>query len=110
MMVTRDWNALTDDEFRQAARNFIEEFCPVHIRRGEEHIRWEQSRGWYRAMAEHGWLAPGWPAEHGGMALSPAKHLIYLEEWARAGISRVMEQGVLNVGPVLLAHGTPEQV
>ncbi|MEA1652878.1 acyl-CoA dehydrogenase family protein [Nitrospirillum sp. BR 11164] len=106
----RDWNALSDEAFRQAARDFIKAHCPPELRRGEEHVRWAQARGWYQAMAEHGWLAPGWPAEHGGMALKPAKHLIYLEEWARAGISRVMEQGVLNVGPVLLAHGTPEQV
>ncbi|MBP7334195.1 acyl-CoA dehydrogenase family protein [Niveispirillum sp.] len=106
----QDWNALSDEAFRAAARQFIETHCPAHIRRGEEHVRWEQSQGWYKAMAAHGWLAPGWPVEHGGMGLKQAKHLIYLEEWARAGISRVMEQGVLNVGPVLLAHGTPEQV
>ncbi|WP_044564018.1 acyl-CoA dehydrogenase family protein [Azospirillum sp. B4] len=106
----RDWNALSDEAFRLAARDFIEAHCPTHLRRGEEHVRWAQSKDWYHAMAAHGWLAPGWPMEHGGMALKPAKHLIYLEEWARAGISRVMEQGVLNVGPVLLAHGTPDQI
>jgi len=106
----RDWNALPDDDFRRAAREFVETWCPPHLRRGDEHIRWEQAKEWYHAMSRHGWLAPGWPAEHGGMALSPAKHLIYLEEWARAGVSRIMEQGVLNVGPVLLAHGAPEQI
>lgn len=105
-----DWNAMSDQDFRQAARDFIEAHCPSELRRGEEHVRWEHARGWYSAMATHGWLAPAWPVRHGGMALKPAKHLIYLEEWARAGISRVMEQGVLNVGPVLLAHGSPEQV
>jgi len=104
-----DWNAMSDEDFRQAAIDFIDAHCPAEIRHREERPRWEELAPWYRAMSAHGWLAPGWPAEYGGMALKPSKHLIYLEEWTKNGVPRAMEQGVINVGPALLAMGTQEQ-
>ncbi|MBG6120086.1 MULTISPECIES: acyl-CoA dehydrogenase family protein [unclassified Sphingobium] len=106
----RDWNAMSDDEFRRAAIDFIETHCPASLRHREDQPRWSEAGIWYHKMAEHGWLAPSWPVEHGGMALKPSKHMIYLEEWNARGVPTVMQQGPLNVGPALLANGTPEQI
>jgi alkylation response protein AidB-like acyl-CoA dehydrogenase len=106
----RDWNAMSDEEFRQAAIDFINQHCPADLRYREERPRFEESRVWYLAMAAEGWLAPGWPVAYGGMGLKQSKHLIYLEEWTRNGLPRVMEQGVLNIGPALIANGTEEQI
>jgi alkylation response protein AidB-like acyl-CoA dehydrogenase len=60
-------------------------------------------------MAEKGWIAPNWPAEYGGMGLSPAKGLIFHEEAERFGIARFQDHGILMVGPVLIQWGTEEQ-
>lgn len=60
-------------------------------------------------MSRHGWLVPGWPREHGGMGLSQSKILVYMEELERCGAPRVMDQGLMNLGPVLIARGTEEQ-
>jgi len=105
-----DWNAMTDDEFRRAAVDFVEQHCPQDLRYLVGRPGWERGKVWYMAMAEHGWLCPSWPVEHGGMALKPAKHIIYLEVWNHLGVPVVSSQGPLNVGPALLANGTPEQI
>ena len=105
-----DWNAMSDSAFRDAAIDFIETHCPTGLRHRKEHPRWAEAEGWYHTMSEQGWLAPSWPVEQGGMALKPAKYLIYLEEWTRLGVPTIMPQGPLNVGPALLANGAPEQI
>jgi alkylation response protein AidB-like acyl-CoA dehydrogenase len=105
----RDWNALSDAEFRRATADFIEGFCPKDIRHRDERPAFADLMAWYRIMSEQGWLAPAWPREHGGMDLAPSKRIIHLEEMTRRGVPRVMEQGVMNVGPALLINGTSEQ-
>jgi hypothetical protein len=60
-------------------------------------------------MAGKGWLAPAWPLEYGGMGLSHAKLLIFLEEQERWGIARYQDHGVLMIGPLLMRYGTEAQ-
>ena len=72
-------------------------------------LHWNECKSWYFKLAEKGWLCPGWPVEHGGMGLSPGKQLIMLDEFERHGCARTIDQGVLMVGPLLIAHGTEEQ-
>jgi alkylation response protein AidB-like acyl-CoA dehydrogenase len=43
------------------------------------------------------------------MGLSQSKALVYLEELERSGAPRVMDQGLMNIGPLLIARGTDEQ-
>lgn len=105
----REWNELSDDEFRGEIEKFIEENCPREIRFQDERPPMADLMRWYRILSLQGWLAPAWPKEWGGMDLSPSKRLIYLEEMTRRGVPRVMEQGVMNVGPALLLNGTREQ-
>jgi alkylation response protein AidB-like acyl-CoA dehydrogenase len=47
--------------------------------------------------------------QYGGMGLSPAKLLIFLEEQERWGIARFQDHGIVMVGPVLMRYGTEEQ-
>ncbi len=105
----RDWNALDDEEFRCIAAAFFAEHVPRHLAHLSRRPRWAEVKDWYMTMSRHGWLVPSWPIEHGGMGLSPAKALIYLEELERSGAPRVMDQGLMNLGPVLIARGTDEQ-
>jgi alkylation response protein AidB-like acyl-CoA dehydrogenase len=54
-------------------------------------------------------LAPTWPRQYGGMGLSAAKHMIYVEEWGRLGCPRIPDHGIGLVGPLLIQYGTEEQ-
>ncbi len=104
-----DWNALTDDAFRRIAADFFATRVPAHLRHLSRRPRWTEVRDWYLTLSQAGWLTPAWPVEHGGMGLSPSKVLVYMEELERHGAPRVMDQGLMNLGPVLIARGTDEQ-
>jgi len=105
-----DWNALTDLEFRNLVREFVEGHFPAHLRDHPRRIpRWEATRDWYRTLSAKGWIAPNWPVEYGGMGLNAAKLLIFLEEIERWGIPRLYDMGLFMLGPILIRHGTDEQ-
>jgi alkylation response protein AidB-like acyl-CoA dehydrogenase len=60
-------------------------------------------------LAEHGLVAPAWPRPY-GIDASPLQQLIVQEEFDRRGLdppSMAIGQWVL---PVVLQHGTPEQI
>lgn len=105
----RDWNALSDEEFRLIAAEFFANNVPPHLRHLSRRPRWSEVKEWYMTMSANGWLTPAWPAEWGGMGLSPSKVLVYMEELERGGAPRVMDQGLMNLGPVLIARGSDEQ-
>jgi alkylation response protein AidB-like acyl-CoA dehydrogenase len=104
-----DLNTLSDDAFRMLVRAWVSANYPEHIRNPSKRLHHRDGEVWYRALADKGWLCPGWPREFGGMGLSSAKQLIMLDEFERHGCARLVDQGVLMVGPLLIAHGTPEQ-
>ncbi|MCB2039958.1 MAG: acyl-CoA dehydrogenase family protein [Rhodoferax sp.] len=106
---TTDWNALTDNAFRERAAAFFENNVPHHLRFLNRRPAWSEVKDWYHTLSREGWLCPGWPVEYGGMGLSPSKYLIYVEELEACGTPRVMDQGIMNLGPVLIARGTQAQ-
>ena len=106
-----DWNAVSDEEFRRAFRDLIDKECPADLRfMRKQRPVFDEVAVWYHALARAGWLAPVWPAQHGGMGLSAAKHMIYVEEWARAGCPRIPDHGISLVGPLLIEFGKPAQM
>ena len=104
-----DLNTLDDDAFRMTVREWVRANYPPEIRDPVKRLHWDECKSWYFLLAEKGWLCPGWPKEYGGMGLSPGKQLIMLDEFERHGCARTIDQGVLMVGPLLIAHGTAEQ-
>jgi len=65
---------------------------------------------WQRVLAEHGFAALTWPAEHGGRGLGPIEQIIWNQELARAGLGLSMfVVGIGMVGPTLIAHGSEAQ-
>jgi hypothetical protein len=64
---------------------------------------------WWNKLYAKGWVAPAWPREWGGMELSAGKMLIYVEEMERFGIARPPDQGITQVGPILMKFGTRAQ-
>ncbi len=108
-MAKTDWNALSDDEFRRVAADFFDTQVPQPLRHLSRRPRWAEVKDWYLTMSHQGWLLPSWPTAWGGMGLSQSKVLVYLEELERSGAPRVMDQGLMNIGPLLIARGTDEQ-
>lgn len=105
-----DWNTVPDEEFRQRFRDLVEQKCPREFRyMRKQRPTFDEVAPWYHALADAGWLAPTWPVKYGGMGLSPAKHMIYVEEWGRLGCPRIPDHGIGLVGPLLIEHGTEAQ-
>ena len=108
--MTLDCNSLPDEEFRTLFREWVLENCPAELRylRKQRPV-YEEVKVWYQALAKKGWLSPVWPREYGGMGLSPAKHMIYVEEWGRLGCPRIPDHGIGLTGPLLIHHGSEAQ-
>ncbi len=70
----------------------------------------EVLRAWNGALADGGWAAPAWPAEHGGRGAGVAEQLAYREEMSRLRApGPVNVIGVSNIAPAIMRFGTPEQ-
>jgi alkylation response protein AidB-like acyl-CoA dehydrogenase len=104
-----DWAALPDNVFRRAVRTFLHKHYPADLRHAPRRLHWDEIKAWYFSLSKQGWIAPAWPKEHGGMALPPDKLLGFIEEFEDFGAARLPDQGLINLGPVLIQHGTAEQ-
>lgn len=97
------------DAFRHDLRSFIADHHPGRPPADvEERFQWR--KGWARTLAEHGFAAPGWPKEHGGMDLDALSTYIYHEEFTRAGCPMHPNRNGLSIaGPTIIRYGTTEQ-
>src|SRR3546814_20309819 len=57
--------AMPDDEFRLMVREWIAENYMLE-RNLRNRPKFAYAKPWYVKLSERGWLAPGWPVEHGG--------------------------------------------
>ncbi|NNC54560.1 MAG: pimeloyl-CoA dehydrogenase large subunit, partial [Pseudomonadales bacterium] len=69
----------------------------------EAHIEWQ------RRLYKKGWMAPGWPEEHGGVSWTPTQYFIFNSERANVGAPATIPFGVTMVAPVIYTYGTEEQ-
>ena len=105
--------ALSDTDFRQRLRGWLNERYPAAWRqdtlRPFRRLRGAEAAEWLRMLHAHGWRAPAWAVEHGGMGLSFARQRIYHEEFERACVARVIDLGESQLGPTLAQLGTAAQ-
>ena len=104
-----DYNAMSDDAFRREVRAFFEQHYPENLRYLLRRVRWEEIKGWWRTLYEKGWIAPNWPGEWGGMGLEAGKMVVFLEEMERHGVVRTPDQGITQVGPIIMKFGSAAQ-
>ncbi|WP_241073686.1 acyl-CoA dehydrogenase [Achromobacter insuavis] len=104
-----DWNGMPEADFRRLVRGFFRAHYPEHLRHVPWRLHWDEIKDWYYTLSLQGWIAPSWPREHGGMALSPARQIAFIEEAERHGVARAPDQGLVMLGPILIRHGTEEQ-
>jgi alkylation response protein AidB-like acyl-CoA dehydrogenase len=104
-----DYNAIPDEEFRREVRSFFEAHYPQALRFLPRRVRMDEIRGWWNTLYEKGWIAPNWPPEWGGMGLEAGKMVIFFEEMERHGVARPADQGITQVGPIIMKYGTQAQ-
>ena len=100
---------MDDQAFRLHVREWLEANFPKDMRFPPRRLNFDQAMGWQKTLNEQGWVAPGWPTEHGGMGLSPYQQIIFSEELDRVGAFIIPSFGVTMLGPLLLGYGTDEQ-
>lgn len=102
-----------NEAFRRRVQGFIGRALSADIRAAGEQERMdldkEDQRRWHKLLRAEGLACAGWPEAHGGPGLTDAQRYILERELALAGAPRPMIYGVTMLGPVLIAHGTPEQ-
>ena len=104
-----DWAQMSEKDFRSMVRAFLRRHYPEHLRHSSHRLHWRECKDWYLTLSRQGWLVPAWPREHGGMGLPGDKLLAYIEEMEDWGVARLPDQGLINLGPVLIRFGTPAQ-
>jgi alkylation response protein AidB-like acyl-CoA dehydrogenase len=106
---SHDYNTMSDEDFRREVRAYFEAEYPQELRFLLHRARWRDMQHWWRKLDAKGWIAPNWPREWGGMALDAGKMVTYLEELERHGIARAPDQGITQVGPLIMRFGSEEQ-
>jgi len=64
---------------------------------------------WHETLYAQGWVAPAWPAEHGGAGWSVVQRYIFARECALAGAPARFSFGIEMCGPAIMGYGTDAQ-
>lgn len=104
-----DWNSFSDEEFRAGVFAWFDKNYPKELRHTGRRGSAAEMNGWMKTISRKGWIAPAWPVKWGGMGLSPAKQIIYIEERERVGVMRNPDMGIVMFGPTLMRWGSEEQ-
>jgi alkylation response protein AidB-like acyl-CoA dehydrogenase len=97
------------EEFRAEVREFLGEHITRELEEQVYRTGVSYDEGFTRAMAEKGWLAPGWPVEMGGQGRGPLD-LVALGEELRFVDAPTYAMGTTSmVATVIRKVGTPEQ-
>ena len=101
-----------DRAFRDDVRAFVAEAVPDDIRRKQAAgvaLGKDDHMAWHRILYRQGWVAPNWPAEHGGAGLTPLRRHILERELSSGGAPWLLPFGIQMVGPVIMAFGDEAQ-
>jgi alkylation response protein AidB-like acyl-CoA dehydrogenase len=100
--------------FQQEVRQFFasaldEELkAKLHNAEASTHLK-EGMEEYQRRLNAKGWMAPGWPVEHGGTDWSVTQHFIFNSERGKVGAPAPIPFGVTMVAPVIYTYGTEQQ-
>lgn len=94
---------------RRRVRDYFQDLMTPELRarlRGKE--GGDEYRSVIRKMGRDGWLAVGWPKEHGGQGYAATEQLIFFEEANIAGAPLPFVT-ISTVGPALMSYGSAVQ-
>ena len=99
-----------DLAFRDEVRQFFDEAYTPELQKRLRSPDYKSAiEEWQRKLYDKGWVAPNWPAEHGGTGWTATQKYIYETERSLAGIPNVVPFGLVMVANVIMAYGTDEQ-
>jgi len=81
----------------------------AHNRATSVFVEKEYNLAWQAILLRKGWVAPHWPAEHGGTGWNDAQRYICASECARAGAPSLAPMGLKMVAPVIMKYGSDAQ-
>jgi 3-oxocholest-4-en-26-oyl-CoA dehydrogenase alpha subunit len=101
------------ERLRQQLREYFADLMTPEVRAGladpgGDYGDGQAYRDVVRQLGRDGWLALGWPQEHGGRDGSMLDQLIFTDEAAAAGVP-VPFLTINTVGPTIMRFGTDEQ-
>ena len=104
----------TPDEqaFRDEVRAFFRDALPADIAdkvERDERLGKADMERWHAILHARGWLATGWPREHGGPGWSAMQRYLFEFEGAIANAPRIIQFGINMLAPVLIRFGTAQQ-
>ena len=102
------------DAFRDEVRGFLAAHLDDSLTRAGRlatsvYADYDVTMRWHRILHAKGWLAPSWPAEHGGTGWDLMRQYIFASELAKAGAPPLSPMGLGMIGPALIGYGTRAQ-
>ncbi len=95
-------------QFRDDVRAFVErEWGPADPVAGRDKHDPEREAAFRAKVADKGWFAMGWPAEYGGMPVTPMEKYILSHEMQRVGAPFPLYNANV-LGPLIIKYGTEE--
>lgn len=98
-----------DAAFRAEVRQWMEENAPRELCNLDRRLTPDELKPWHRRLFDKGWIAPHWPAEHGGMGATLTQQIILYEEMARLEAPTPYPHGLNFLGPTLMQKANDAQ-
>ncbi|MCD4533448.1 acyl-CoA dehydrogenase family protein [Nocardioides sp. cx-169] len=99
-----------EEAFRVEARGWLAEHSPGRLPSMDTPEGAAAHRDWERTLAQARWSVVAWPEEYGGRDASLTEWVLFEEEYYRSGApTRIAQNGITLLSPILFSHGTPEQ-
>jgi len=100
--------------FVQDVRAFLDQALTPDLREAGRatigvHSDIDACRKWHSRLAARGWIAPAWPATHGGPGWSARQRFMFDRECADNDAPILFASGLRALGPLLIAMGTNGQ-
>ena len=100
------------EAFRREVRQWIDAEMPPHIKAKaaiDGHFEIDEMMEWHKLLHKKGWVAPHWPAEHGGPGFDATQRFLLTEELELAGAPMLSPFGLVMVGPLIMEFGNEAQ-
>ncbi|MFG1922118.1 acyl-CoA dehydrogenase family protein [Cryptosporangium sp. NPDC048952] len=100
----------SEEEFRLEAREWLRVHSPGRLPSMDTPDGARAHRAWERELAAARWSVVAWPHAYGGRDASLVEWVLFEEEYYAAGApTRISQNGISLLAPILFTHGTPEQ-
>jgi alkylation response protein AidB-like acyl-CoA dehydrogenase len=97
-------------EFRAEARGWLEAHSPGRLPSMDTEEGARAHREWEAELAADRWSVVSWPTQFGGREASLTEWVLFEEEYYLAGApTRISQNGISLLAPIVLTHGTPAQ-